>query len=352
MSLLEDRYRRVLRLLPAAYRAGREEEMVAAFLEGSAGVGDEHNAWPRWREAASVAALAVRVRLGGPGATPRSIALGEAARMVAALGLAYWAVQGCALTVGSLVNEMIVDAWPRSGDAGWPQWPWRLLLDVCPLLWAAALAALVLARRRAAKALATTAFCVHVAAGTVAFAVSPASSGDLLPAAFPTWLPGLVTVLTVYAGFHRDAPPVGRPSRGAVIALASGFALALVPQALVWAALTGVVSPETWSWAWALLDDPGLAALGLPATALWCLGERRGSSAALAPAILGLSFLPAGAAVLNLSAVDPASHVMNAVTAAQLAMILVCGGALAVWGTRTLPPAAPSYLARERPLEG
>lgn len=33
MTRLERRYRRVLRLLPAAYRAAWEEEMVATFLE-------------------------------------------------------------------------------------------------------------------------------------------------------------------------------------------------------------------------------------------------------------------------------------------------------------------------------
>lgn len=77
MSLLEDRYRRVLRMLPASYRAEREEEMVSAFLDGSAGVGDEHNARPRLSEVATVAALAVRVRLGGSGATSRSVASGR-----------------------------------------------------------------------------------------------------------------------------------------------------------------------------------------------------------------------------------------------------------------------------------
>ncbi|GAA0374752.1 hypothetical protein GCM10009530_26600 [Microbispora corallina] len=71
MSLLEDPYRRVLRLLPASYREGREEEMVAAFLEGSPGAGD--NARPRWPEVASVAALAIRVRLGGPGSQGRGV---------------------------------------------------------------------------------------------------------------------------------------------------------------------------------------------------------------------------------------------------------------------------------------
>ena len=33
MSVLEDRYRTVLRMLPVSYRAGREDAMAAAFLD-------------------------------------------------------------------------------------------------------------------------------------------------------------------------------------------------------------------------------------------------------------------------------------------------------------------------------
>ncbi|MBE1588278.1 hypothetical protein ACFPOI_52785 [Nonomuraea angiospora] len=62
--LLEQRYRHVLRLLPASYRAEREEEMVAEFMDMSGEVPDEVNPRPRWGEIASVLALSVRIRLG------------------------------------------------------------------------------------------------------------------------------------------------------------------------------------------------------------------------------------------------------------------------------------------------
>ncbi|MEU0571781.1 helix-turn-helix transcriptional regulator [Nonomuraea sp. NPDC005983] len=49
-SLLEQRYRHVLRLLPASYRSEREEEMAAEFMDMSGEVPDEVNPRPRWGE--------------------------------------------------------------------------------------------------------------------------------------------------------------------------------------------------------------------------------------------------------------------------------------------------------------
>lgn len=83
MSLLEQRYRTVLRLLPRAYRAEREEEMVAAFLE-IYDAPDEENPRPGWGEIASILRLAIRVRLTWTG---RAVAWGESLRDVALLGL-------------------------------------------------------------------------------------------------------------------------------------------------------------------------------------------------------------------------------------------------------------------------
>jgi hypothetical protein len=74
---LERRYRRVLRLLPGWYRELREEEMVAAFLDSwltGDPEADEYiskAAGPSSAEVARVAALAVRMHLGGAG-TPHA----------------------------------------------------------------------------------------------------------------------------------------------------------------------------------------------------------------------------------------------------------------------------------------
>jgi hypothetical protein len=76
---LERRYRRVLRLLPGWYRQQWEQDMVAAFLDSWL-TGDPETdecvlefCKPGWAETASVACLAVRLHLGGPG-TPRRYA--------------------------------------------------------------------------------------------------------------------------------------------------------------------------------------------------------------------------------------------------------------------------------------
>ena len=73
---LEQRYRRVLRLLPGYYRDKWEEDMVTAFLDSwMTGDPDEDPVTkefdrPARQEVASVIALAVRLYLGGA-STPR-----------------------------------------------------------------------------------------------------------------------------------------------------------------------------------------------------------------------------------------------------------------------------------------
>ncbi len=89
LSPLEQRYRAWLRLLPAPYREVWQDDLVATFLDGAedideAGLADAH---PTWSEAGSVVALAVRLRLGAPGATPRAVALGAGLRLLALVGL-------------------------------------------------------------------------------------------------------------------------------------------------------------------------------------------------------------------------------------------------------------------------
>ena len=83
---LEQRYRRVLRLLPGYYRDKWEEDMVAAFLDGwMTGDPDEDSVTmeydrPTRPEVASVIGLAARLYLGGTGAPRRYFAWGQAVR--------------------------------------------------------------------------------------------------------------------------------------------------------------------------------------------------------------------------------------------------------------------------------
>ena len=84
---LEQRYRRVLRLLPGYYRDKWEEDMVAAFLDSwMTGDPDEDSVImeydrPTRQEIASVIALAARLYLGGAATPRRYFAWGQAVRL-------------------------------------------------------------------------------------------------------------------------------------------------------------------------------------------------------------------------------------------------------------------------------
>jgi hypothetical protein len=84
---LEQRYRRVLRLLPGYYRDKWEEDTVAAFLDSwMTGDPDEDSVTmeydrPTRQEIASVIALAARLYLGGAATPRRYYACGQAVRL-------------------------------------------------------------------------------------------------------------------------------------------------------------------------------------------------------------------------------------------------------------------------------
>ena len=299
---LEGRYRRVLRLLPAAYRAVWEEEMVATFLDSMASDDPEEHEWlthcgrPSRSEVASVAALAVRLRLGGTEAPPRSFLWGEAVRLVAQVGLLVNAV-GAAGSGGVML-------WL----AGWLPWPpvpndiaalastapaesWSRLWDLTGLCWIAAYFALLVGRCRVAKALAGLALLPAVV-GLVVASVStllgrPGPPVSSLVLTMGADLSVNVVLVLALAAFHRDAPPLRR--RPWLVAFCVGVALSPLPAAAfllqptrdlvlldgagVWAVaflvaaaahLAGPGSPHrrrapSWSLALALLAAPVLA---------------------------------------------------------------------------------------------
>lgn len=81
-TLLEARYRAVLRLLPAYYRRVREEEMVETYL-WDVDQETQDQSRPTIGEVASVAGLAVRSRLGAFGAPRPYDRVGSAVRLFA-----------------------------------------------------------------------------------------------------------------------------------------------------------------------------------------------------------------------------------------------------------------------------
>src|SRR5690606_23222696 len=136
-SLLEQRYRHLLSFLPAEYRQGREEDMVATYLDAAhAEAPDDPDGVdlrrPTWPEAAAVLRLAARLRLGAPGGTPASHVWGEALRRVALIGML--------VHVASAINWPV--AWlaaraPQPEEAGPAGWQGGVDVVVA-LLWAAA----------------------------------------------------------------------------------------------------------------------------------------------------------------------------------------------------------------------
>ncbi|XVQ82115.1 hypothetical protein ACQP2K_24985 [Microbispora siamensis] len=343
-SVLEERYRRWLRLLPASYRAEREEEMVSAFMEGAqpgrAGHDDQR---PRFLEIASVAALALRLRLGGPGSPPRSYLWGEVVRRAALLGLVFWTMIG-GLYAGQavLTYGIPVDALPDGVTGiGDPESPERLrlvLADLVPLLWAAGLGALVRGRARTAKAAATAALVVPYV---------------LVPPFIVGWesavrwtcsvLPAVVTVLALTIGFHHDVPPPRLSARRAlrVLALpvAVGVLLSLVVGVLGAATRAGTVPARLLISFWMWVDTPGLACVSLLAIAVWCVIRHRAPGRPAAPVALAAAILTVPAVLARATATAwslGVADVTSLVATLQLAVLLASGITLVVIGARAL----------------
>lgn len=307
MSVLEDRYRRVLRLLPASYRRDREEEMVATFLETRA-VDDPDEAEYLAEfgrvplgEVASVAALAARVRLGGPDAGPASFLWGEAVRRVAlvvVLAHGALAVSGIGMQLwlsGAIGGPPVPDR--LAGVVGVPfSTGWSRVLGLSALAWLCAFFALVWGRRRAAVVLVGLAFCLSSAQAVVIGIEQIRGQG---PPGLQWWVGILLEAaqaVTIVA-FHQDAPAV--PRRPWLVALAAGVGIGVVLELVF---VTQLVT-ETM-----LLDWPGVACLVLVvATAIrqWSPAGRvwRNSDATVALALLAILVLvQRGTSLLDLVA--------------------------------------------------
>ncbi|MEO3812316.1 hypothetical protein ABGB17_25240 [Sphaerisporangium sp. B11E5] len=358
MSLLEDRYRFVLRLLlPASYRAGREEEMVAAFLDGAGELSDRDNPRPRASEVASVAALAVRVRLGSTPALPRYHVLGRAMRLAAVLGLAFHATLGGVWFAGflnayGLRDRLGVDVPGALGAAAYgdPGSAARLL-DVAQgftgLLGAAAFAALILGRAGTAKVLAVLSL-VALYAGTARTPGLTAGEAAMIVLSH-TLVPAL-PVLALLAGFHRDAPAPRRPAWLAVLPLAAAVPLYTLLSLLNGrAAVAGAV--ERWAWTWPWMDETGLACLALLAATAYALTRSRPASV-LPPALVLLIVPVALARAVALTGPSAGVDAVALTWAVQLCGLLACGAALLVRAIRALPPREPVAVPGEETAAG
>ena len=205
MSTLESRYRWILMLLPAVYRERRGEEMLGTLLDTAA----SGQRWPRTGEVASLAALAVRLRVGAPGGTRRSAVYGEVLRRIALAGLfaeAFWygAWGASAVVVGASSRYGYAANWTRTNK------DWLVAQAVTvglPCVLFVAYLALVFGRRRLGRALGVLqGAVVTVVVGMDGAAMTDSDRATVMGVA------ALVAVATLL-GFHRQAPRIERPGR-------------------------------------------------------------------------------------------------------------------------------------------
>jgi hypothetical protein len=229
---LEQRYRRVLRLLPGYYREQWEEDMVAAFLDSWQTGDPEDDEWaqefckPTLPEVASVAGLAARLYLGGAGMLRRYFAWGQAVRRAVLTVMLLHAVLG--------LNVLVRTAWSRrlfglpAPPAGLvtfsPSGVWPTVFHLVNVAWIVIFVALALGHYHTARVLAALA----IVPGLVA--LLQAQFTGIMPAPFGPWawwvLFNLVPVLAM-AAFYSGAPTPGRWRW--VLALPVGYVLVFGP---------------------------------------------------------------------------------------------------------------------------
>jgi hypothetical protein len=253
---LEQQYRRVLRLLPAYYRATWEEDMVATFLDSWL-TGDPETdqavlrfCRPSLAEVASVAGLAARLYLGGAGAPRRYFAWGQAVRGAVLAVLLANALRGLGQLLLLARSHHLIGWLPPAPGGLWPEVSYGAGFG-----WLVIFVAVVLRDQRTARFIGALVVLADLAV------VLHAQLAGLLISPFAAWagwiLIDLAPVLALTA-FHRDAPP--RARRPWLLALLALYLLVSLP--LTAAVLTG---HQTWV--------PDNAGVGCLLVALLCLAQ-------------------------------------------------------------------------------
>ncbi|GIJ47071.1 hypothetical protein Val02_39570 [Virgisporangium aliadipatigenens] len=223
MTPLEVRYRRALRMLPTAYRQAWEEDMVATYLERAYAANpddpeDVELGSPDAAELVSIAASAVRLRLGAAGAPPRAVAWGAAIRRVALVGLLAHAVVAVVAVLVAVWAARRLPGVALPAVAYRPD-SWQTAWVLADLLWLPVYGCVVYGHHRIARVLAAILIVPSVLATVVDMVVAGGPSPvSRLYGLFFAALPVLAL-----AAFHRDAPPVA--SRPWLIALPAGVVL-------------------------------------------------------------------------------------------------------------------------------
>jgi hypothetical protein len=249
MTPLERRYRRLLRVLPAWYRASREEEMVDTFLSEradrpNADLDLEHGS-PGWAEVRATVGLAVRSRFASArpaGDVVRLVAvLGLLAQFVVAMPDAVWIVRArTSMGDGNLAFALASDA-----------------LTMAPIV------LLLTGHRRVARV-----------AVVLSVVQSLLFAFNWMPVTFAVNLPFWLAAGCMLVGFHREAPlPRAAPWWWVMLA-GSGLAA-------VWLMLPWEITASMWPTVWMLLAGG----------TVWLILART-QVVALALAVFAVSFVP------------------------------------------------------------
>jgi hypothetical protein len=351
VTRLEQRYRRVLRLLPASYRKVWEEEMVVAFLESLDTQDAEAAEYaadfgrPSWPEVASVATLAMRLRLGtlglyqrSTGAPPRAAVWGQAVRLVVLVGMLANAV-AATIGLGSalwLAGKVWWLPAPPADVASIPSSTWQTSVTIAGFLWLPAYVGLLLGYLGVARLLAALAVLPEAAAAILA---TVNLVGGAAAFVLTIWFDLLLGMLLVgaLAAFGPQTPPLRRqPWLGA---LAVGLTMVVGASLLARSASR-----------WLLLDWPGLCCVALVGAALVHLAApvlgraRRTPSWTLALAVLAMAVLGLRvSSLLDYALVTSGGQgwVVLAPGAVETLAVLAVGTPLAVLAVnllRRLPP--------------
>jgi hypothetical protein len=341
---LEQRYRRVLRLLPGYYRDRWEEDMVAAFLDSWLTGDPDEDEWvlefskPSAAEIASVASLAARLYLGGAGAPRRYFAWGQAVRgaVLGVIGLHALVSLDVLVRLAWIHRLLGVPAAPArivaSAPAGvLPPAVWYL--GDCA--WIAVFVTLILGHYRMARVLAVLAIVpdlVWLLQGQFAGAFLVTSLG---PWSFWVLL-NLAPVLAL-AAFHPDAPPAARWPW--LLALPAAYLLVDVPVAALQATANAAWVP----------DDSGLFCL---LVALACLAHapaarsRRSDGSGVWS--LTLTVLAAVAGAYRIASLSDYLHDPHLITV-SLAELLILVTAAALVAPDAIRSQAPALAPPPRP---
>ena len=260
---LEQRYRRVLRVLPGYYRDRWEQDMVAAFLDSWLTGDPEDDACvlefckPTWGEVASVAGLAARLYLGGAATPRRYFAWGQAVRNAVLAVVLVHAVLGLDVLVRAAWSRRLfgLPAPPASLAVVAPGGAWPAVFHLVNVAWIVIFVTLALGHYRTARVLAVLAVVPGLAA------LAQAQVTGIMPAPFGPWawwvLFSLVPVAAMTA-FHSDAPPLARWPW--LLALPAGYLLVYGP-------VLALVATGNVAW---LPDWPGVCCI---LVALTCLAH-------------------------------------------------------------------------------